>query len=47
MIGVVRNVRWSQLQTLTRPPPNDSLDAVPPTELRASTSNVRNPARAR
>ena len=35
--GVVRNVRWSQLQTLTVAPANGSLAAVPPTSARASS----------
>ena len=45
--GVVRKVRWSQLQMLTVAPANCSLAAVPPTSDRASTSRVDMPARAR
>ena len=45
--GVVRNVTWSQLQTLTVAPANVSLAAVPPTARRASSSKVRKPALAR
>ena len=45
--GVVRNVMWSQLHTLTVPPANGSLAAVPPTVARASSSSVRIPAFAR
>jgi hypothetical protein len=45
--GVVRKVRWSQLQMLTVAPANCSLAAVPPTSERASTSSVDMPARAR
>ena len=41
--GVVRNVTWSQLQTLTIAPANASLAAVPPTSARASSSSVDRP----
>ena len=45
--GVVRNVRWSQLQMLTDAPANESLAAVPPTSERASISSVESPLFAR
>jgi dimethylhistidine N-methyltransferase len=41
LIGVDRKTVWSQLQMFTVPPANGSLDAVPPTEALASTSNER------
>ncbi|CAB5057334.1 unannotated protein [freshwater metagenome] len=46
-MGVVRNVRWSQLQMLTVAPPYSSLAAVPPTSDLASISKVDKPCLAR